>query len=147
MKHEEIRTMDEDDKEKSSRDEEQQPKRRRRRTGTAAESSGAWESEETKALRKGLGMDDEEEDALRPEEATEVDVECKVCNDEEGLGQSVVIEGEEGRTSVGIRAPQKVSKEQREEHERTHTPYRGWCPYCVKGRGRNTPHMRTKGER
>ena len=142
MKHEEIRTMDEDDKEKSSRDEEQQPKRRRRGAGTGAESSGACESEETKALRKGLGMDDEEEDALRPEEATEVEAGGEASDGEEGLGQSVVIEGEEGRTSVGIRAPQRVSKAEREEHERTHTPYRGWCPYCVKGRGRNTPHMR-----
>ena len=93
-------------------------------------------------LRKGLGMDVEDEHALRPEEATEVDREAEACDEEQGLGQSVVIEGEEGRASVGIRAPQRVSKVEREEHERTHTPYRGWCPYCVKERGRNTPHMK-----
>ena len=30
-------------------------------------------------------------------------------------------EGEEGRRSKGLSAPMKVSKEEREEHERTHT--------------------------
>ena len=39
----------------------------------------------------------------------------------------------------------KVSRDEREEHERTHTPYRAWCSVCVKARGRATPHMRSKG--
>ena len=146
--HDEIRAMDEESEEKQ--DEEQEPKRRRRVTwardghqdAAAGGDSGARESEEMKELRKGLGMDEEDGDALRPEEATEADMECGVSNGEEELGQSVVIEGEEGRASVGIRAPQRVSTVEREEHETTHTPYRGWCPYCVKGRGRNTPHRK-----
>jgi len=53
-------------------------------------------------------------------------------------------EGEEGRRSKGLTAPMKVSREEREEHERTHTPYRAWCPVCVKARGRATPHMKGK---
>ena len=39
-----------------------------------------------------------------------------------------------------------VSKEEREAHEVTHTPYRSWCPYCVRGRGRNAPH-KSQGEK
>ncbi len=58
--------------------------------------------------------------------------------------QESAVEGEEGRRSKGLTAPMKVSKEEREEHERTHTPYRAWCPVCVKARGRATPHMKSK---
>ena len=49
-------------------------------------------------------------------------------------------EGEDGRRPRGLRAPFVVSKEERELHELTHTPYRAWCPHCVRARGRNTPH-------
>ena len=51
-------------------------------------------------------------------------------------------EGEEGRQPRGVRNPQKVSKEEREEHERTHTPFRAWCRHCVRGRGKNMPHTK-----
>ena len=44
------------------------------------------------------------------------------------------------RRPVVLKAPFRVSREEREAHEITHTPYRSWCPYCVRGRGRNTPH-------
>ena len=49
-------------------------------------------------------------------------------------------EGEQGRQPIGMRAPFAVTKEEREQHELTHTPYRAWCPHCVRARGRNTPH-------
>jgi hypothetical protein len=63
----------------------------------------------------------------------------------EPLGeQEPAVEGEEGRRSKGLTAPMRVSKEEREEHERTHTPYRAWCPVCVKARGRATPHMKSR---
>ena len=55
-------------------------------------------------------------------------------------------DGEEGRPARGLTAPTKVSKQEREEHERTHTPYRAWRKYCVWARGRNTPHMSKKEE-
>ena len=51
-------------------------------------------------------------------------------------------EAEEPR---GLRAPLKVSKEQRDAHEITHTPYRAWCRHCVRAMGRNAPH-RTRTE-
>ena len=49
-------------------------------------------------------------------------------------------EGEEGREPVRARAPPQVSKDEREVHELTHTPYRSWCRHCVRARGRNMPH-------
>ena len=39
-----------------------------------------------------------------------------------------------------------MSREERDVHELTHTPYRAWCRHCVRARGRNTPH-RTREER
>ena len=32
------------------------------------------------------------------------------------------------------------TQREREEHARTHLPYRTWCPECVAGRGRDGPH-------
>ena len=73
----------------------------------------------------------------------------------DGLSQQVVAgeehgrkeEGEEGREPKGLSAPQQVSREEREMHELTHTPYRAWCRHCVKARGRNTPHRTRVEER
>ena len=62
----------------------------------------------------------------------------------QGQNSRIGEEGEEGRRSKGLSAPVKVSRAEREEHERTHTPYRAWCPACVKARGKATPHMKSK---
>ena len=40
------------------------------------------------------------------------------------------------------RRPKEPTESERLEHEATHIPYRSWCEFCVKGRGRNTPHFR-----
>ena len=49
-------------------------------------------------------------------------------------------EVQEGRASKGQRPPREPTKAEREEHERTHCPYRNWCKHCVKSRARNSPH-------
>ena len=51
---------------------------------------------------------------------------------------------DEGRSPRVLRAPPRVSREEREAHEVTHTPYRSWWRYCVRGRGRSSPHTRGK---
>ena len=75
-----------------------------------------------------------------------------------GLGQDVVaVEAEpahgsldpeeEGVVPRGLRKPQLVSKRERDEHERTHLPYRDWCDVCVRARGRKAAHrQRAQGE-
>ena len=50
-----------------------------------------------------------------------------------------VADPEEGRRPAVLRAPNRVTQAEREEHELTHIPYRQWCPICVKARGRGTP--------
>ena len=53
-------------------------------------------------------------------------------------------EGEEVRAGIPLTAPQRVSKQEREERELTHTPFRAWCPLCVRGRGKNQAHEKGK---
>ena len=49
-------------------------------------------------------------------------------------------EGEEGREAKGLPSPMRVTRAEREIHERTHTPFRSWCRYCAMGRAMNTAH-------
>ena len=64
------------------------------------------------------------EDGLKPEEATE--------------------ESEEGREVAMKKSPMIVTKAQRDEHERTHTPFRSWCKWCVWAGSKKMAHARAK---
>ena len=77
--------------------------------------------------------------------AAQEEVLCVPCG-ENGLSQEEAMEegGEEGRYAKGLPTPQKVTKEERQEHDRTHCPYRSWCKYCVRGRGQKAPHQSSK---
>ena len=94
-----IRAMEE-----GGDEEMEMPARRRRRVSSDQKRNGASASAEMEELRRGLGMDDEngEDNTLNQGEAMGESVECEVCSDGEERGHSVAIEGEEGRTSVGI---------------------------------------------
>ena len=55
-------------------------------------------------------------------------------------------EKEEGRKVREVVRPKEPSQEEFDEHMATHIPYRGWCTFCVKGRGRAQPHRSAKDE-
>ena len=75
----------------------------------------------------------------------EIQEEEHEIDEDQGLGHGMVTaEEEEGRKAVGVKGPMRVSKEEREEHERTHLPYRSWCEICVKGRARKAPPSQTE---
>ena len=58
---------------------------------------------------------------------------CGVGEDEEDIDAE---EGEAGRRrTVKLANPARPSREEVEEHEKTHLPYRNWCGHCVKGHG------------
>jgi hypothetical protein len=57
-------------------------------------------------------------------------------------GEEIDEEGEDGRPVKTLTRPIKVTKAMREEHNKTHTPYRSWCKFCVRGRGCSKPHYR-----
>ena len=50
---------------------------------------------------------------------------------------------EEAIPSVGVRRPIAPSRAEREEHDRTHIPYRDWCECCVRGRGQEDAHRQS----
>ena len=60
--------------------------------------------------------------------------------------ETVSEEGGEGVVPRGMSPPQRVSKQERDEHERTHLPHRDWCDMCVKARGRRVAHRRENKE-
>ena len=55
-------------------------------------------------------------------------------------------EAEEGRTTRGMPSPIVVSKQEKEQHELTHLPFRSWCSHCVRGRARNMMHKRDQSK-
>ena len=40
----------------------------------------------------------------------------------------------------------RPSKEEVELHNRTHLPYRSWCPHCVRGKARRRNHRKKEEE-
>ena len=92
---------------------------------------------------------------------------CKVCADdeqgdllgrrygrrclgplgEEGVDDAdpMLVEQEAVMPAIA-RDPGMPSKEEREAHNVTHLPFRPWCEFCVKGRGRDRYHRRVEGE-
>ena len=98
---------------------------------------------------EGLSQDGEQEQERNEEEQTQEsgkedreaqsqeEISCQPCGE---------MEGEQAREAVKVRTPVRVSKEERERHELTHTPFRSWCRHCVMGRGRNQERKKVDRE-
>ena len=70
-----------------------------------------------------------------------LDRSCKTKNEDEGKeGRKEEDGGEEEeygeRKPMKKKSPKEPSKDEREEHEKTHMPFRDWCRHCVRGRGK-----------
>ena len=49
--------------------------------------------------------------------------------------------GEEARRATPMYVPRGPSDAERPAHEIHRMPYRSWCEYCVRGRGKKSPHL------
>ena len=49
-------------------------------------------------------------------------------------------ETQEARAAKAQPAPYTPSPEEIANHNMTHIPYRSWCPQCVRGKGKASPH-------
>ena len=49
--------------------------------------------------------------------------------------------GEEARKATPMYVPKGPSDAERRAHEIHHMPYRSWCEYFVRGRGKESPHL------
>ena len=99
-----------------------------------------------------IAKDDKEDDELEdwivhhPRKEENEEEWLKEVKHEEGLGPEATgqeddpTDSEEGEAPIRVRSKSKVTKEERENHELTHTPFRWWCRHCVRGRGRNKAH-------
>ena len=79
-----------------------------------------------------------------------------IYGNEEGSGaaEDEMVEEDKGSDDEieagAVRGPRHVrdvnlpSKAEVERHNLTHLPFRSWCPFCVKGKGKEAPHHRTK---
>ena len=52
----------------------------------------------------------------------------------------------EAQPSIGLRAPGTPSAKEKEDHDRTHLPFREWCDVCVRARGQAHHHATHKAE-
>ena len=53
---------------------------------------------------------------------------------------------EEARNPRGARDPGQPSQQEREDHERTHIPFRPWCEACIRGKSKRRPSRTIAGE-
>ena len=47
----------------------------------------------------------------------------------------MMVAGGNCRNPMNKQDPKEPTKVEREEHEKTHLPFRSWCRHCVRGRG------------
>ena len=52
--------------------------------------------------------------------------------------------GEEAELPKRVTIDVRPSKEEVELHNKTHLPYRTWCPHCVRGKARRRAHKRKR---
>ena len=66
----------------------------------------------------------------------------------EEVGDEIFFEpGEpEAQRPKAVPIPKAPSKQEREEHEVTHLPYRAWCEFCTRSRARESPHYKASAE-
>ena len=88
------------------------------------------------------GTDDEDDElrCLPCEQRSRTDPPDKmtlaVAEDQQGPEDS----SEEHRAIRPMRSPCEPTREEVEQHNLTHAQFRSWCPACVRGRGKNSPH-------
>ena len=85
--------------------------------------------------------------AIRPER------EESDSEDEGGGAEMKGVEGERIKAEKEVEVkrildPLKPSEKEVENHNRTHMPYRNWCPHCVRAKGKDMDHRKAvDGER
>jgi hypothetical protein len=73
-----------------------------------------------------------------------------VCGVEDGETEEAEKMEDPDESEAGQRKTKKLGDPVRPkddevlEHEHTHLPFRSWCRHCVRGRGKEMPHKKTK---
>ena len=65
----------------------------------------------------------------------------------EGIGERIRAERDEEKVKR-MNDPRKPTVQEVDDHNRTHLPYRNWCPHCVQVKGKDLDHRKSvEGER
>ena len=67
--------------------------------------------------------------------------------DDQGKKAGAEDEVHEAAPMTVIRDPGSPSAEEIELHNTTHLPLRSWCPICIKARGKEDAHFKSKGDK
>ena len=71
---------------------------------------------------------------------------------DDGVDSENAVPAEDDEQEGGARCTKKVAnprlprKDDIEEHEKTHLPFRNWCRHCVRGKGKEMAHMKVEQE-
>ena len=79
-----------------------------------------------------------DDDMFGEEEWRNVEDQERKRKEEEGAGE----EDEEGHRPRHKIVSDKPSQKEIDEHMITHIPFRDWCPHCVRGKSKSTPHRK-----
>ena len=91
-------------------------------------------------------MSESGREALNPISPTE-ELKDQGEGEEEKMDEEQRQEGEEeARKPTMRKTPEEPTRQEREEHELTHLPFRSWCPCCVAAKAKHWPHKRSGGQ-
>ena len=89
-------------------------------------------------------VEDEEKAIVPVSKEPEKEVEEEVggeCDHDDIDGEAE----EEAEAQRPLRDPGTPTQQEYAEHCLTHIPPRPWCPHCLRGKGKDTPSLRLKG--
>ena len=76
----------------------------------------------------------------------DIEVKCRICgvgDDRESDADDENVEAIKVKQVKNVYLPSQMEID---EHNLNHLPFRGWCPYCVQGKGVSASHKRRKKE-
>ena len=84
--------------------------------------------------------------AVRPEGSeSESEDDDKGADAAGAIGERIKAEKDADRVK-SITDPRKPTEKEVEDHNRTHLPYRNWCPHCVRAKGKDLDHRKAVTE-
>ena len=85
--------------------------------------------------------------AVSPECDEEIDDDDEEVKDAVRVGaEGEKIKAEKERKLQKLGDPRKPTQAEVDDHDRTHLPYRNWCPHCVQAKGKDRDHRKPMEE-
>ena len=86
------------------------------------------------------------EKIIEPKNKSMNDVEVNGVDEDDLAEPEVPVEDYGGKLPRAMKAPAPPSRQEALEHRVLHCPFRAWCPECVAGKSKCTPHFTRKSD-